>query len=277
MQRHNVTFKNGHQVLALGQGTYRMGYSSAKRSEEIKALRTGIDLGMNVIDTAEHYENEEMVGEAIEGVRNKLFVVSKVQPRNASSKKNIITACERSLRKLKVDALDLYLLHWEGNSSFTETVDAMSTLHEDGKIKLWGVSNMDVPKMERFFAIDGGDTCAADQVHYNVETRGTEFDLLPWCTKRKIVFMAYSPIGEGDLIRNKTLIEIGNRHNATAAQIALAWSIRNPNILSIPKASTAKHVEDNFKSLSITLTNQDLKELDTAFPPPTRKVPFVGW
>jgi diketogulonate reductase-like aldo/keto reductase len=276
MDKHIVTFKNGQQVLALGQGTYRMGYSLLKRNEEIKALRTGIDLGMQVIDTAENYNNEEMVGGAIQGLRDKVFLVSKVQPGNAS-KQGTIRACERSLKKLNTEVLDLYLLHWEGRFPFEETVSGMMKLQQDGKIKMWGVSNMDVPKMERFFVIPGGDTCAADQVAYNIETRGTEFDLVPWCAKRNVVFMAYSPIGEGGLVKSKTLMEIGERHNATAVQIALAWSVHTPNILSIPKASSCRHVEENFKCLSIELTDEDIKDIDKLFPPPTRKVTFVGW
>jgi len=276
MNEQKVTFQNGQKVLALGQGTYRMGYSSSKKNEEIKALRTGIDLGMEVVDTAENYHNEELVGEAISGVRDKVFLVSKVLPSNASMQ-GTISACERSLKKLGTDILDLYLLHWSGRHPFEETIYAMTKLRQDGKIKMWGVSNMDVPKMERFFAIYKGDTCAADQVSYSLSTRGTEYDLIPWCAERNVVFMAYSPIGEGDLASNKTLIEVSQRHNATATQIALAWSIRNSNILSIPKASTSKHVEENFKSLSIQLTDEDIKDLDTVFPPPTRKMPFVGW
>lgn len=275
MENHKVTFNNGQKVLPLGQGTYRMGYSD--KNEEIKALRTGIDLGMEVIDTAENYFNEELVGEAIRDVRDKVFLVSKVQPGNAIRQGTVISSCERSLKKLKTEILDLYLLHWEGSSSFEETVAAMTRLQEDGKIKMWGVSNMDVNKMERFFAIPGGKACAANQVAYNIETRGTEYDLIPWCTQRDIVFMAYSPLGEGDLIRNKTLNEIGMRHNATAAQIALAWSVRLPNILSISKTSSAKRVKENFKSLSIYLSDEDIKDLDNFFPPPTSKMPFVGW
>lgn len=272
-----VTFRNGQQVPALGQGTYRMGNSGANRNEEIKALRTGIDLGLTVIDTAEYYDNEELVGEAIHGVRDKLFLVSKVLPNHANKQETIIQACENSLRKLGTDVLDLYLLHWEGRSSFQETVRAMTRLEEQGKIKMWGVSNMDVPEMERFFAIDGGKTCAVNQVAYNLSYRGTEFDLMPWCAERNVVLMAYSPLNEGSLPGHNTLIQIGERHNATAAQIALAWSIRNPNLLSIPKASTPKRVAENFKSLSIQLTEEDLNELDTAFPPPARKVPLAVW
>jgi len=274
MEKHKITFKNGQQVLSLGQGTYRMGYSNKK--EEIKALRVGIDLGMDVVDTAENYHNEEMVGEAINGVRDKVFLVSKVLPSNASME-GTIAACERSLKKLRTDVLDLYLYHWSGRYPFEETVEGMLKLQQDGKIKMWGVSNMDVPKMEHFFDIPGGETCAADQVSYSLTTRGTEYDLIPWCAERNVVFMAYSPIGEGDLVRNNTLIEIGKRHNATAVQIALAWSVRNPNILSIPKASSFKHVEENFKSLSIQLTKEDIEDLDAVFYPPTRKMPFVGW
>jgi len=277
MEVHQVTFRNGPTVLALGQGTYRMGKTIGNRSEEIYALRTGIDLGMQVIDTAEFYHNEEMIGDAIQGARDKVFLVSKVHPSNATRQRTLISSCERSLKKLKTNVLDLYLLHWEGNSSFEETVSAMVKLRQDGKIKLWGVSNMDVAEMERFFAIPGGETCAANQVAYNIETRGTEFDLLPWCNGRNVVFMAYSPLGEGDLIRNRTLKEIGKRHNATAAQIALAWSVRWPNILSIPKAGSVNHVEENFKSLSIRFTDEDIIAIDKVFPPPTRKMPFAGW
>ena len=274
MEKHKVTFNNGQQVLALGQGTYRMGYSN--KNEEVKALRTGIDLGMVVVDTAENYHNEEMVGEAINGIREKVFLVSKVLPGNASME-GTVAACERSLKKLRTDILDLYLYHWSGRYPFEETVEGMLKLQQDGKIKMWGVSNMDVPKMERFFDIPRGETCAADQVSYSLNTRGTEYDLIPWCAERNVVFMAYSPIGEGDLVSNNTLIEIGKRHNATAVQIALAWSIRNPNILSIPKASMVKHVEENFKSLSIQLTSKDIEDLDAVFYPPIQKMPFVGW
>lgn len=270
MEHPKVTFKNGQQVAALGQGTYQMGQSWLKKREEINALRAGIDLGMNVIDTAERYENEKLVGAAIRGVRDKVFLVSKVQPFKARLRKTIMVACEQSLKKLKTDYLDLYLLHWKASSSTEETVAAMTKLHEDGKIRMWGVSNMDVPKMEQFFAIPEGDTCAADQVRYNISARDTECDLIPWCADRHVVFMAYSPIGEGQLIRNETLMEIGRRHNATAAQVALAWSVRNPNILSIPKAGSSRHVVENFKSLSIQLTEQDINELDHSFPPPNR-------
>lgn len=275
MTNHTITFKNRQQVLALGQGTYQLGHSNPV--EEMKALRTGIDLGMQVIDTAENYYNEEWVGEAIRDVRDQVFLVSKVQPSNARTQNSIIASCEQSLRKLKTDALDLYLLHWEGSSSFEATVEAMTQLQEQGKIKQWGVSNMDIRKMYRFFAIAGGNACAANQVSYSLAVRGTEFDLIPWCAERDIVCMAYSPLGEGALIRNKTLHEIAERHGATAAQIALAWSIRLPNILSIPKASTAKRVQENFKSLSIQLTPEDIAQLDKLFPPPSRKTPFVGW
>lgn len=273
MHNQKVTFKNGQQVSSLGQGTYQMGQSRAKKKEEINALRTGIDLGMSVIDTAERYDNEKMVGEAIRGLRDRVFLVSKVQPYKARLRKTIVAACEQSLRKLRTDFLDLYLLHWKAHSSTEETVAAMTKLRKDGKIKMWGVSNMDVPRMEEFFAVPEGGTCAADQVRYNIASREVEYDLIPWCAHHDVVFMAYSPIGEGDLIRNQTLIEIGKRHDATAAQVALAWSVRNPNILSIPKASSSRHIEENFKSLSIQLTDQDIRELNHFFPPPQ---PTIG-
>lgn len=274
--KHTVTFPNNQQVLALGQGTWNMGTTSHKRAEELKALRTGIDLGMQVIDTAEMYNNEAFVGEAIEGIRKKVFLVSKVLPSNAS-RHGTKAACERSLRKLRTDYLDLYLLHWSGSYPFEDTVEAMLELRQEGKIKEWGVSNMDVHRMEQFFAIPGGDTCAANQVAYNIKTRGIEYDLIPWLAKRQMPLMAYSPVGEGSLVQNKVLKNIAQRHDATPTQIALAWVMRMPGIIAIPKAGSVKHVEENFRSLEIELTAADLNDIDKVFPPPTRKMPFVGW
>lgn len=274
--KHTVTFSNNQQVLALGQGTWNMGTSPHKRAEELNALRAGIDLGMQVIDTAEMYNNEAFVGEAIEGLREKVFLVSKVLPSNAS-RRGTISACKNSLRKLRTDYLDLYLLHWSGSNPFEHTVEAMLQLQQEGKIKQWGVSNMDVHRMEQFFAIPGGNTCATNQVAYNIKTRGIEYDLIPWLAEKQIPLMAYSPVGEGSLVQNKVLKEIAQRHNATPTQIALAWVMRNPGIIAIPKAGSVKHVEENFRSLEIELTVADLNDIDKVFPPPTRKMPFVGW
>lgn len=276
MEQKTITFNNGSQVLALGQGTWNMGKSHAKRIEELKALRCGIDLGMTLIDTAEMYDNEEMIGEAISGIRQKVFLVSKVLPSHASIK-GTIQACERSLKKLKTDYLDLYLLHWRGSYPFEDTVTAMQQLVNAGKIKMWGVSNMDVPQMEEFFALPYGNTCAANQVAYNLQTRGIEYDLLPWSREKNMPVMAYSPVGEGKLTDHYLLKEIARNKDVTPTQIALAWVIRHPGIIAIPKAGTVKHVEENYKSLSLELTTQELEELDKVFTPPTRKMPFVGW
>lgn len=276
MKQKTVTFRNGQQVSALGQGTWHMGKNSLKKIEEITALQTGIDLGLKVLDTAEMYNNEELVGEAIKGLRDKVFLISKVLPSNASLQ-GTIQACERSLKKLKIDYLDLYLLHWQGSYPFNETVSAMIKLQQEGKIKQWGVSNMDVSEMEEFFALPQGNTCAADQVAYNLQTRGIEFDLLPWAKNKNMPVIAYSPIGEGNLVENKLLKEIAQKHQATSVQIALAWTIRNQGLIAIPKAGSVAHVKENYESLSIKLTSQDLELLDKLFPPPDKKIPLALW
>lgn len=273
---HILTFRDGEQVLTLGQGTWNMGKSLMDKTEELKALRCGIELGMSIIDTAEMYKNEEFVGEAIKGYRDKVFLISKVLPENAN-KRGTKTACENSLRRLGTDCLDLYLLHWQGRYPFQETVEAMLELQQEGKIKRWGVSNMDVKEMEQFYSIQEGNTCAANQVVYNLMDRGIEYDLLPWGYEHNLPIIAYSPIAEGRLVRNVFLQEIARKHDATPAQIALAWVIRNPGVIAIPKASTVKHVQENFQSLSIELTREDLEALDKAFPAPDRKIPLAGW
>lgn len=273
---HKVTFHNGIQVSALGQGTWKMGQSSTLRKQEMKALRRGIDLGLNVIDTAEMYDNEEMVGKVIRDCRDEVFIVSKVLPNNASYRGTKLS-CERSLQKLGIDTLDLYLLHWRGNHPYAETVRAMTELQQEGKIRMWGLSNMDVDDMERFYSIPGGRSCASNQVVYNLTNRGVEYDLLPWSTANKMPIMAYSPIGEGRLAKNRCLEEIAHRHDATIVQIVLAWAIRLPGVIAIPKAGSIKHVEENHRCLSIRLTEEDLRDLDTLFPAPTRKIPLAGW
>lgn len=276
MKQKTVTFRNGQQVSALGQGTWHMGKNSLKKIEEITALQAGIDLGLKVLDTAEMYNNEELVGEAIKGLRDKVFLISKVLPSNASLQ-GTIQACERSLKKLKTDYLDLYLLHWQGSYPFNETVSAMIKLQQEGKIKQWGVSNMDVSEMEEFFALPQGNTCAANQVAYNLQTRGIEFDLLPWAKNKNMPVIAYSPIGEGNLVENKLLKEIAQKHQATSVQIALAWTIRNEGLIAIPKAGSVAHVKENYESLSIKLTSQDLELLDKLFSPPDKKIPLALW
>ncbi len=273
---HTYIFPDGRQVLTLGQGTWNMGDSGATRVEELKALRAGIDLGLNVIDTAEMYGNgrsEQLVGEAIEGRRDKVYLISKVLPSNAS-RHGTREACERSLKRLGTDYLDLYLLHWQGRYPFEETIEAMLGLQQAGKIREWGVSNMDVEEMERFFSLPGGDTCAANEVLYNLTRRGIEYDLLPWCRKHRIPVIAYSPVEQGRLLSHPVLTEIAHRHSATPSQIALAWVLREPGVIAIPKAATVKHVQENFKSLFIRLTDDDLAELDRAFPGPRKKIPL---
>ncbi|MCC8094492.1 MAG: aldo/keto reductase [Tannerellaceae bacterium] len=273
---HTYTFRNHRNVLSLGQGTWNMGDDNTQRKTELDALRTGIDLGMTLIDTAEMYGNgrsERLVGEAIKGQRDKVFLISKVLPSNAS-RQGTLKACENSLKRLQTDYLDMYLLHWQGRYPFEETVEAMLQLKQEGKIRDWGVSNMDVAEMEAFYSIPGGNTCAANQVVYNLTRRGIEYDLIPWCRKNNLPVIAYSPVEQGRLQNNKLLSEIARRHNASPTQIALAWAIRNPGVIAIPKAASAKHVEENFKSLTLELTAEDLQQIDSVFPTPTRKMPL---
>ena len=266
----------GQKVPVLGQGTWYMGESPHKRAEEIRALQTGIDLGMTLIDTAEMYGNgasEELVGEAVRGRRDSVFLVSKVLPSNAS-RQGTKTACERSLKRLGTDRIDMYLLHWQGRYPFEETVEAMLGLVREGKIASWGVSNMDVDEMEEFFAFSQGKTCATNQILYNLSRRGIEYDLLPWCAQRSLPVMAYSPVEQGRILKNGTLLQVARKHNATPAQTALAWVLRNSGVLAIPKAGVAAHVQENAASLAITLDSSDFALLDGAFPAPRRKTPL---
>lgn len=276
MEIKRITFSDNKQICAIGQGTWNMGRNPLKKKEEATALLTGIELGMTMVDTAEMYNNEEFIGEIIKGLRDKVFLVSKVHPSNADYK-GTIRACENSLRKLQTDYLDLYLLHWKGGYSFAETVDAMTELQRSGKIGLWGVSNIDLSDMEQIESLPGGSACDANQVLYNLQERGVEYDLIPWAQQYEMPVIAYSPIGEGRLITHPTLQKIAERHQATTAQIVLAWTIRQPWVMAIPKAATINHVQDNFKSLSIRLDAEDLRALDRAFPPPTYKIPLAGW
>lgn len=257
------------EMPRLGQGTWHMGESRAQRAQEVAALRLGLDLGMNLIDTAEMYAEggaEEVVGEAIAGRRHEVFLITKVYPHNAT-RSGVPKACERSLRRLRVDTIDLYLLHWKGSTPIRETVDAFERLRHEGKIRHWGVSNFDVADMEQ---VPPG--CFANQVLYNLEARGIEFDLLPWCQGRGIEVMAYSPVGQGGrLLRNPALEDVALRHGASPAQIAIAWTLRVPGVASIPKASKPEHVRQNAAAAAITLSADDLAILDRAFPPPKRK------
>jgi diketogulonate reductase-like aldo/keto reductase len=265
-----ITLPDGENVPAYGQGTWHMGESRGCRADEVAALKLGIDLGITLIDTAEMYGSgvaEEIVAEAMPGRRDELFIVSKVLPSNASQK-GTIEACERSLKRLKTDHIDLYLLHWRGSHPFAETLAAFDRLQRDGKIRYHGVSNFDRSDMEEWARLGGGKAVASNQILYNLNRRGPEFDLIPWCRERKISIMAYSPIEQGRMLGHKALAEVGARHNATPAQVALAWLLRQDGMIVIPKASQQDHVRKNLGALDLKLTDADLTDLDRAFPPP---------
>ena len=275
-----VSLPNGTRVPALGQGTWRMGEKKSARDEEIAVLRLGIDLGMTLIDTAEMYGDggaEEVVGDAIAGQRERVFVVTKAYPHNASRTK-LPKACERSLKRLRTDVVDLYLLHWrEKSPPLEETVEAFEKLRDAGKIRDWGVSNFDVGDMNELFSIPNGRNCAANQVLYNLNHREIEYDFLPLFSQpstlnHQLPVMVYAPVGHGrGLLEHATLNEIAQRRHATPAQIALAWLLRQDNLIAIPKAANAEHVRDNARAVDIELTQDDLNELDRAFPPPKSK------
>jgi diketogulonate reductase-like aldo/keto reductase len=265
-----VTLPSGATVPALGQGTWYMGEQARKRTSEVAALRRGLELGLTLIDTAEMYAEggaEEVVGEAIAGQRDRVFVVSKVLPSNAS-RKGTVTACERSLRRMGIDTIDLYLLHWRGSYPLEQTLEAFHALQRDGKIRDWGVSNFDRSDMDELIALAGGDAVAVNQVLYNLTRRGIEHDLLPWSQAQRVPVMAYSPIEQGRLLRNATLQRVAREHGATPAQVALAWVLRSPYVIAIPKAGTLAHVEENRAAVDLRLTQDDLAALDRAFPPP---------
>ena len=267
-----VTLPSGETVPALGQGTWKMGEQRGKRADEVRALQLGIDLGMTLIDTAEMYASgvaEEITGEAIKGRRDDVFLVSKVMPSNASLS-GTTAACERSLKRLGVETIDLYLLHWPSNHPVSGTIGAFKALQQAGKIRHWGVSNFDVDEMEEVLRV-GGEKVATNQVLYNLSRRAIEYDLVPWQRKRKIPLMAYSPIEQGRLAHHRALSDIAVRHNATPAQIALAWALAQPQTMVIPKATGEAHVRENRASADIVLTPEDFAALDAAFPPPRRK------
>lgn len=260
----------GVNVPVIGQGTWQMGEDPSRRTKEVAALRLGIELGMTLIDTAEMYAEggaEEVVGQAIAGRRDEVFVVSKVYPHNAS-RKGIPQACDRSLRRLNTDYIDLYLLHWRGQHPLEETVEAFERLREEGKIGRWGVSNFDVADLEEL----NSPACATNQVLYNLEERGIEFDLLPWCQQQHQPIMAYCPIGQGGkLLANATLKHVADRNAVTPAQVALAWILRQKGVIAIPKAVLPEHVQLNAQAAQLQLDTGDLEALDHAFHAPQRK------
>ncbi|MBZ9860746.1 aldo/keto reductase [Mesorhizobium sp. CA12] len=264
---------SGETVPVLGQGTWKMGEDRRRHADEVAALKLGLDLGMTLIDTAEMYADggaEEVVAQAIAGRRDETFLVSKVLPSNAS-RAGVKRACESSLKRLATDRIDLYLLHWPGSVPLSETVQAFEALKTEGKIRHWGVSNFDTDEMENLVSLPSGGNVQTNQVLYNLSRRGLEFDLAPWSRQRRIPLLAYSPVEQGALARNARLEAVAARHNATAAQIALAWIMMQDGVIAIPKAGRQEHVRQNAAALDIALTAEDLAELDRAFPPPTRK------
>lgn len=271
-----VIFKDGAAVPILGQGTWQMGERRFRRGREVAALRLGIELGLTCIDTAESYGEggaEQVVAEAIAGQRDRVFVVTKVSADHAT-RRGIPEACAGSLRRLRIDMIDLYLVHWRGVVPLEETVEAFEKLRGEGKIKRWGTSNFDVADLQEL----GPGECAANQVLYHPEARGMEYDLLPWCQERGLPVMAYSPLGQaGQLLRHKTLIAIAREHEVTPAQIALAWGLRQPGVISIPKAGRPRHVRANVAALEVRLTKEDFRQIDAALPSPNEKQPLVVW
>jgi diketogulonate reductase-like aldo/keto reductase len=270
-----VKLPSGESVPALGQGTWHLGEQPSKRQDEIAALRLGLDLGMTLIDTAEMYVGaEDLIHEAIGmvGRRNECFIVDKVLP-NHATRRGTIEACEASLRRLVTDHIDLYLLHWRGSVPLEETVGAFEELIDSGKIRYWGVSNFDLDDMKDLFQVPEIEP-QTDQVLYNLTHRGIEWGLLPWCRSRSIPLMAYAPVEEGTLLDHPQVRRVAKRHDATPAQIAIAWVLRQPDVIPIPKAGNPEHVRENRGALDIQLTSKDLRDLDGVFEPPKRKVPL---
>ena len=268
-----ITLKNNERIPVLGQGTWHMGERPSEFKKEVDALKLGIDLGMTLIDTAELYSDAELVvAEAIKGRRDEVFVVSKVLPSNASYKKTM-QACERSLQRLQIDCLDMYLLHWGSMTPIDETLMAFEQLVRDGKIRHYGLSNIDYYDAQSAFIETGGAAIATNQLLYNLNVRGIEWDLLPWCREQKMPIMAYSPLDEGRLNCGQ-LDNIAARHNASAAQIALAWLLAQEGVISIPKAVDPIHIKLNRAALDIQLTAQDMNEIDQLFPAPKGPVPL---
>jgi len=272
--RH-VTLPDGTQFPQLGLGTWHMGERTKEAAAEIRALQAGIDRGLTLIDTAEMYGNggaEVVVGEAIAGRRDQVFLVSKAYPQNAG-RTSLPKACEASLQRLGVETLDLYLLHWRGRIPLAETVEAFERLVAQGKIRRWGVSNLDLGDLEELLAAGGG-ACATNQVLYNLGSRGIEFALLPWCKARHMPVMAYSPLGQGAVLKDRALAEVARRHSVHPATVALAWVLRRPDVIAIPKTANLEHLEQLAIAPDLALTDEDRATLDHAFPPPRKATPL---
>ncbi len=271
-----VLLPGGERVSALGMGTWHMGDRPEARKEELATLRLGLDLGVRLIDAAEMYgdgRSEELVGEAIAGRREQVFLVSKVLPANAS-RKGTAAACERSLRRLKTDRLDLYLLHWHGDIPFSETVEAFGRLRDGGKIRYYGVSNLDIAEMQELWSVPGGPEVQANQLLYNLSRRTIEWDLLPWMRRHRIPVMAYSPIEQARLLQHPGLVSLGRRWGLTPAQAALGWLLAKKDVIAIPKTGRRERLRENFQAVQHPLTQEQLSELDRVFPPPSGPGPL---
>ncbi len=273
-----VIFPDGYSVPAIGQGTWYMGERSGNIAQEARAIQFGLDHGLTLIDTAEMYADggaERVVAQAIRGRRDEVFLVSKVYPQNAGGQK-AVTACENSLRRLQTDVIDLYLLHWRGNIPLADTITAMEHLQQAGKIKRWGVSNLDLSDMRELWSLPGGTACMTDQVLYHLASRGIEYDLLPWCQQKSLPVMAYCPLAQAGKLRNglmdsPAVLSVAQELEVTVAQVLLAWVIRQPGVIAIPKAGSEAHVQENAGALGIELSPRQLQALDEAFPAPKRK------
>ena len=273
----SVRLPDGETVPALGQGTWHMGERARERAREVEAVRAGIDAGLTLIDTAEMYgggEAEAIVGEAIAGRRDEVFLVSKVYPHNAT-RSGVAAACERSLRRLGTDRIDLYLLHWRGQASLAHAIAGFRDLWQDGRIRHWGVSNLDRADMEDLWQVPGGETAATNQLLYHLGERGIEWDLLPWLRERAVPVMAYCPLGQGRLLRQRGLADFARRHAMTPAQAALAWLLARGDVIPVPKTSDPQRQAENAAAAEIELTPEQLAELDGLFPPPRAGAPLA--
>ncbi len=272
-QQKTVHLPTGEQVPALGQGTWEMGDRPKTRNAEMAALKAGVDLGMTVIDTAEMYgegESEKLIAEALKDRREEIFIVSKVYPHNGSEA-GVKAACERSLKRLQTDRIDLYLLHWRGGEDLEGVVGGFEMLKAQGKIRHWGVSNFDTEDMVELFSLENGNQCATNQILYNVARRGPEFDLLPWLRERNMPAMAYSPVDHARLPKQSVLNDIAHARGLSVMQIALAWVLQQPQVMAIPKASTVAHVTENAAARDVILSAEELNLIDTQFKPPKSK------
>lgn len=278
---NQISFSASKSLSGIGQGTWYMGENPSQRADEVRALQTGLDLGLTLIDTAEMYADggaEKVVGEAISGRRNEVFLVSKVYPWNAAGQQ-AIAACEASLKRLKTDYLDLYLLHWRGDIPLQDTVSAMQQLIEQGKIRRWGVSNLDYSDMQELWSMACGRGCATNQVLYHLASRGIEHDLLPWCQQQQMPVMAYCPLAQAGRLRSglmnhPVLNELAKRKGVSVAQLLLAWVIHHDGVMAIPKAGSVAHVKENAAAREVVLSQEEIALMEKAFPAPGRKTPL---